>query len=123
MAVPHHRTDLIEYAMIEQLLNVGKRGKGALFKELLNLFQKNAPPSIAKIKLFLEQHDGLSLSHEAHSLKGSSANLGAKHLAEICQTIEVLGKENRLQEASEKISELDRVYLESLEELKKLIPV
>lgn len=123
MAVPHHRTDLIEYAMIEQLLNVGKKGKGALFKELLNLFQKNAPPSIAKIKLCLEQKDGTSLSHEAHSLKGSSANLGAKHMAEICQLIEILGKENRLQEAAVKILELDSAYLESLEELKKLIPV
>ena len=46
----------------------------------------------------------------AHSLKSSSANVGAFALSELCATIENLAQSRRLGEAVAHISELERQH-------------
>jgi HPt (histidine-containing phosphotransfer) domain-containing protein len=65
----------------------------------IDRFGGNARQTLASMqesRLAGRAHD---LGRAAHSLKGSSANLGAARLAELCQTVEHLGEDGVVAEA------------------------
>tara|TARA_R110002124_G_scaffold129483_1_gene290845 strand:+ start:143737 stop:145674 length:1938 start_codon:yes stop_codon:yes gene_type:complete len=57
-------------------------------KILFSLFIEQAKNSVEALKVNLETHNPIGWCHAAHKLKGSSANLGAEQLAELCQMAE-----------------------------------
>ena len=48
----------------------------------------------------IRRSDAPALREAAHSLKGSSNNIGARHLAGFCADLERLAKEEKLAEAA-----------------------
>ena len=65
-------------------------GEPDLIVELIDLYMADAPPRLAVMKQSLTETNWLSLKREAHSLRGSSGNLGASKMALICDQIEGL---------------------------------
>ena len=65
-------------------------GEPDLIVELIDLYVEDAPRRLAVMKLSLTETNWLSLKREAHSLRGSSGNLGASKMALICDEIEGL---------------------------------
>ena len=53
----------------------------------------------------------------AHKLKGSSLNLGAKHLAALCKEIELKGKSGILNGVESLTSQLNGVFEQTKKEL------
>ena len=60
--------------------------------ELIQIFLGESPPLLQQIREAIETEDALKLRHAAHTLKGSSASLGARALAARCHTLEKLGR-------------------------------
>ncbi|MCR9278831.1 MAG: Hpt domain-containing protein [Pseudomonadaceae bacterium] len=58
------------------------------FTVLLDAYLAEAPIQRAAIETAFEESDPEALRRTAHSLKGSSANIGATQLAQICHKIE-----------------------------------
>jgi HPt (histidine-containing phosphotransfer) domain-containing protein len=65
-------------------------GEPDLIVELIDLYLEDARRRLAVMKLSLTETNWLSLKREAHSLRGSSGNLGALKMALICDEIEGL---------------------------------
>jgi HPt (histidine-containing phosphotransfer) domain-containing protein len=63
-------------------------GEPDLIVELIDLYVEDAPRRMAAIRDSLAGRDWLSVKREAHSLRGSSGNLGALRMARICDEIE-----------------------------------
>lgn len=61
-----------------------------LIVELIDLYQADSARRVADIRQALTTSDELSLVRAAHSLKGSSATLGAWQVAESCEELERL---------------------------------
>jgi HPt (histidine-containing phosphotransfer) domain-containing protein len=59
--------------------------------ELIDIFLQETPTQIHAIAKAIETKDSHSLSIAAHTLKGSSLNLGAKQLGAACFKLEELG--------------------------------
>lgn len=59
-----------------------------LLNELINLFLQDAPSRVAQIRAALLEGNATTASQVAHSLKGSSGNLGARAFALLCNQIE-----------------------------------
>ncbi|MFL5814276.1 MAG: Hpt domain-containing protein [Bdellovibrionia bacterium] len=57
-------------------------------KQILTLFQDTAPMKVRSIQTALGQSDYATIAREAHTLKSSSANIGALELSTVCQTLE-----------------------------------
>ncbi|GAC1402028.1 MAG: hypothetical protein NVSMB56_17080 [Pyrinomonadaceae bacterium] len=84
-ALPHEIIDvsvLDSYRVFEDEMNP------RLVTELIDIFLGDAPQRIAIMKDALAHDDTLRLKREAHTLKGSSATLGARQLNKLCQTVE-----------------------------------
>ena len=64
--------------------------------------------------------DSELLRRAAHSLKSSSANVGARQLAALFKEFELLGKENRLDEARAQFDALRAEYARAQEGIRAL---
>ena len=50
------------------------------------------------------------MTKSAHSLKSTSANLGAMSLAELCRELEALGRQDRTDGADKILQEIEQVH-------------
>ncbi len=66
-------------------------GKPDLVTELIDLFLKDAETLITALRETVAKNDTKLLRRVTHQLKGSSANVGAKRLASLCEDLEANG--------------------------------
>lgn len=85
-------------------------GDEAAFKQLLNCYLAEAPKWIQNIRASLVPEDAQALWKAAHSLKSSSASVGATTLAQICKQLEAKARSSDLENIAEICSQLYREY-------------
>ena len=61
---------------------------GADFGLLVRVYLDETPPKIIELEIAAIHADATTMITQAHSLKSSSANLGALHLAELARAVE-----------------------------------
>ena len=93
-------------------------GLADMVPELISVFLESAPLEIKKMEGSYAAGDANGVANAAHSLKGSSSNLGAAHLQELCQQIETQGRSGSMEGVSTLLlalaGEFDRVRTELL---------
>ncbi len=77
-------------------LNMLKEIIGEELEEILQAYVDSAPDSIIKIDNAIHASDSEQLRLHSHSLKGSSANIGAGNLSGLCSRLEQIAKDNDL---------------------------
>ncbi|MFW9269905.1 MULTISPECIES: Hpt domain-containing protein [unclassified Pseudomonas] len=77
------------------------------YPELLDTFLKD---SEARLRVLHEARDAQMLSATAHSFKGSSSNMGAIRLAELCGELEQRAKEPSLHGIESLVNEIDSEF-------------
>jgi CheY-like chemotaxis protein len=82
----------------------------AYVAEIIDAFLEDTPRLLMDLRLALEQKQAESLRRAAHTLKGSSASLGAMTLASLCQDLEALGKAGSMAEVAERIAQAETEY-------------
>ena len=80
----------VDLTVLRSYENIQLDGEPDLIVELIDLYLEDARRRLAVMKLSLAKRDWLSVKREAHSLRGSSGNLGALQMALICDEIEGL---------------------------------
>ncbi len=89
-------------SLYERLNELEKETDPEFVIELINIYMSETPKQIEKIANAIKEKDHIALKISAHTLKGSSLNLGAKQLGALCFKLEEIGKYNR--EITEEIS-------------------
>lgn len=84
---------------------------------LLDLYEKESSKLIIQIQDAIDQADAETLGFSAHTLKSSSASLGATHLAELCYQLENMGHNNNLTDASKTFIKAEHEYTRVIREL------
>jgi len=85
-------------------------GDKGIFVEIADLFLDGLTDSIAGIQDGIARNDANAVEQAAHSLKGSVGNFGARRAYEIAYRLEVLGRNGKLGESEDTISELEREF-------------
>lgn len=88
--------------------------------ELIDTFLEDAPKMIADIKSGFATNNADIFRRAAHSMKSNAATFGASQLAALAKELEMLGKENKVNEAGDKLNVLDDTYASVRDELKGL---
>ncbi len=76
------------------------KGKKAFIKRLFNVFINEEPKRVELIRAALKDQDTKQISFLTHSLKGSSATLGAEDLRECCLRLELAAKAENMEESA-----------------------
>ncbi len=83
------------------------------FGELVAIYLRDSSTRFDQIKAAVAAANSTDIRHTAHSLKGSSSNIGAVELTSLCQQLEEMGKDSQLAKTQELVqrieSELNRV--------------
>jgi len=74
-------------------------GESDFLTDLIDLYLTDSTLYLDRIKTALEQDDAEALQRAAHTLKGSSSNMGAVMLSRLCADLEALARDRNLQSA------------------------
>ncbi|MDQ6708614.1 MAG: Hpt domain-containing protein [Acidobacteriota bacterium] len=92
--------------MREALLRTG--GDSDLLSQLAGLFIEESRTLLPALRSAVQARDARSIEHQAHSLKGSVANFGAKDIYELARALEQKGRERDMTGVDELFIALDR---------------
>lgn len=81
--------DVLDMAVVDELLSLSDDGDPELLLDLIRLFLDDGPTKVAAVTAGLAARDFEQMERAAHSLKGSSGNLGARHLQEACEQMQM----------------------------------
>lgn len=90
------------------------------FKLLVDTFLTDSDMRIASLKSALSQNDPHSFGETAHSFKGSSLNICAIELSNLCQQLETMGRSGQLDNVNPMLEELDNEYATVSDLLKEI---
>jgi PAS domain S-box-containing protein len=85
-------------------------GDPDLLVELVNCYLKEAPKLLEKIQRAIAQKDAIALRHASHTLKSSSATLGAIRLPKLCAELEKLARQGTIENTETQLIQLIAEY-------------
>jgi HPt (histidine-containing phosphotransfer) domain-containing protein len=103
-------TGMLDEKRLGQLHALG----GNMLARVVTLFQGDAPKLVEELRAALEPSDAEVLRKAAHSLKSSTANLGAATLSAHCHTLEKAAREGQLGEAPALVEQIEQELREVL---------
>jgi two-component system, sensor histidine kinase and response regulator len=92
--------DLLDHEILQSVRDLGTPGESDPLPELIELFMQDTPIRIGKLLDAFKAGDVVEVERAAHSLKGSSNNLGAKCLAAACLEVMNTAKAGKLPDSS-----------------------
>jgi len=110
----------IDHGVIAQFRELDPDGGSALAARILDIYAESSGGVFAELEQSMSAGDGERLRRAAHSLKSSSGNVGARQLAALFKEFELLGKENRLDEAHAQLDALRAEYARALDSIRAL---
>ncbi|NER80088.1 MAG: response regulator [Leptolyngbya sp. SIO1D8] len=107
----------IDYAVLHSFLDAVSSDRKQYLAMLLEIYEKEAVKLLDKIRESITQLNAQDLDIAAHTLKSSSASLGATKLAELCQKLENMGCNNDFSDAEMIYSNAENQYHQFIKSL------
>ncbi len=121
-AAPVEQTaSVIDESVLDNYRRIQQPGKPDIIKRLVDIYLGSSPDILRKISDAGAKGDMEQLWQSAHSLKSSSANLGAITLAALCEMVEEMGRNNQGGNVSEMIEKIEKEYTRVSRELQRII--
>lgn len=92
----------------------------AFLKEILGIFMEDTPVRIAELHSSLAAGDARTFTRAAHSIKGSSSNVGAEELRAVAEKLEHQSRDQGLADVEPLIAEIEAAFARARTELAKL---
>ena len=100
----------IDRKALETIQALQRQGKPDLLVRVINIYLEDSLRLLEALRQALSRGDGVELKLQAHSLKSSSANVGALRLAELCKELEATGEGKSMDGVDQRISRVEEEY-------------
>jgi len=107
----------LDRSVLASLRELQDDGDPDIVAEVGGLFLEHSPQKIAAILQAVENGDAKGLQTAAHSLKSSSAYVGAMRLSELSRELEMMGRSQIMDRAEEMAERLNREHKQVMMEL------
>jgi HPt (histidine-containing phosphotransfer) domain-containing protein len=101
---------------IDRLLEI-TGGDAGFVDELIDTYLEDAETQLAALREAARAGDVASMERPAHSLKSSSATVGAMALAELCRSLEADARTGVVDDATGRVAACDRAFASARREL------
>jgi len=112
---------VLDMSVVEELLSISDDGDPELLMDLIQMFLDDGPAKIAALTQGLAAGDFDMAERAAHSLKGSSGNLGAKLLQFVCEDMQLATRYHKLEDSRKLTPLLNQRFTEAEAALRKLL--
>jgi len=99
-------TNVLDMSVYQEVLDMSTNASEGFYDRLLVKYIDNANTDLSTLHDAIEAPNYETLSASAHRLKSSSGNWGGVRVAELCQALESLGKQEQLDNAQELLLQL-----------------
>jgi HPt (histidine-containing phosphotransfer) domain-containing protein len=108
-AMTEKATVLIDRRMLDAIRQLDD-SSGSLLARVVQVYLDSSPQLIGRLRHGFDRDDLELLRHAAHTLKSSSANLGAAQLAELCKRIEFAARSGSLTPDTPRAEEIEAEF-------------
>jgi len=115
---PANGGGLLDQAVLHQLSELQDADDPDLLARVVNLYVSESPKLVDKMRQAAAAADPLEMARAAHSLKSSSANVGATGLAALCGKLQDAGQSGRAEEARALLSHIEAEHPRVLDALR-----
>jgi HPt (histidine-containing phosphotransfer) domain-containing protein len=113
--------DILDPAVVDSLRQLTPPGEPDVLSEVLRLFLDEVPRRVDKLKAAWRDGDAVALQRAAHSLKGSSGNIGARHMFDICKQLDERARAGDFNGARHLLDSLEDEYGRVEAEIQRLL--
>ncbi len=106
---------------LDQFRELDPGGGLGLIKEIMTVYLDSSLGLLRQVEQGLIAGDADAMRRAAHSLKSSSANVGAEKLSKLFLELEVMGRDGLLTAAMPVLDETRQAYAEATEEMRQLM--
>jgi HPt (histidine-containing phosphotransfer) domain-containing protein len=106
---------------LDSLRSLDPGGKAGLLKRVINIFVEKTPPILEQMTTAVENGNAQEIFRTAHSLKSSSATVGAHALSETCRQLELAGREGSLDGAPGLLRSIQTQFRQACEALTRFV--
>ena len=99
--------DPIDRKVLDGIRSLQRPGAASFLDRIIGLYLGSAAGLLAQLRDAVAAGDASAARIAAHTLKSSSANVGAMRLASLCKDMEALGRSGSLDGAAEKTASID----------------
>ena len=115
------QSPVIDSEAIENLRALSPDDGDVFLKEILGIFIEDTPGRIAELHSSRASGNLPSFTRAAHSIKGSSSNVGAIELKAIAEKLEQQSKQQGFANTESLVAEIESAFARARECLQKLI--
>ena len=112
---------IIDPQAIENLRALNPEDGDAFLKEIAGIYLEDTPTRLRELDEGLATGDAGKFTRAAHSIKGSSSNVGANAVRAVAEKLEHQSRDYGLDNLSSLVAELKTEYTRASAELNKLI--
>ncbi len=116
-------TPVIDMQAVENLRALNPGDNDEFLRELVGIYLEDTPVRIAELETGLAAGDAEKVVRAAHSIKGSSANLGAAALRRVAEHLEHNARKNGLTNLGEEIDRVKAEFARIQQEFARLLPL
>lgn len=109
---------VLDETVFNEVCDMCEQAPTGFFDSLLDKYVQSSSEDLQKLRSAVPAHDGKLIGSTAHRLKSSSANWGGQRIAEACQTLELAGKTNSLDDAADLLRNIEREHHQLLSALR-----
>ena len=102
--------DVINPHALDNIRALSADRGGALVKRVVNAYIGDTPQQFAALRCAIDGRDTGGVRKVAHTLKSSSANVGAELLAQMCKDLELLGRNNMTEGAAGILGDMEHEF-------------
>ena len=110
----------VDWNRLMELAELGGEDDPDFLASLISRFHQDASVRLERLDVAVRQHDARTVKEIAHSLKGSSANLGLVALAALCQQLQDQGESGDTKESGQVLEDLRKEYRKARRELEAM---
>ena len=112
---------VLDMSVVEELMSFADDGDPELVLDLIQMFLDDGPGKVTAVVQGVASGDFERAERAAHSLKGSSGNLGARLLSAVCEEVQNATRNHQVADSQRLAPELKRHYEAAEVELRRLL--
>ena len=109
----------IDESALDAIRSLQRPGKPDILARIVNMYMEKSPELISAIREGVAANDCDKVKMAAHTLKSSSAYVGASAMAEACSRVEAKASNDQLGEAADDIENVSSGFTSTVEQIKQ----
>lgn len=112
---------ILDTEAIENLRALGDEGDDTFLREIIGIYLEDVPQRLAELKNARASGDRALYTRSAHTVKGSSANVGALEVRASAEKVEQRSKTEPLAALDDQLVELEAAFGRAAQALRNLL--